>query len=829
MAKSKRKNRKPETPSFYEAIPAMSASPVGLPQISVDIDEALQTFREVQQELTAKLRPLGISLSAHIRLGLRATYLSLSQSSHRAVLAARYGSDAVITYAPSLAADALGYGARIGRRLRGPRARAIYLMTAAGASFALVAVIGVTSTATIRAYANDISSPAALLAKKKVGTTILDRNGEILFQGYGAQSTALVKFNEVPAAIKHATVVSEDPGFYEHPGFSWRGTARAALTDISHQSRVEGGSTLTQQLIKNALLTNDKKFERKFKEILLATELERRYSKDEILEMYLNETYYGQGSTGIEAASQTYFHKPARTLSLGESALLAGLPLGPSRFDPNVDLSAATGRRNYVLGRMLEHGKITPAQAEAAKAQPIVLVGTSTAQDNALNVYTKKVVIRAPHFVFYVLAQLREKYGTDVIQGGGVTVRTTLDLGKQQIAEQAVALRISQLSGNHVTNGGLVSLDPKTGEILAMVGSVDYNAPGFGNVNVILSELQPGSSFKPIAYATAFSKGWTGANRVDDTPMLVPNSDGTNYVPQNYDLKFRGSVSLRQALANSLNIPAIKVLQYAGIPETIKTAKSMGITSLKDESRFGLALVLGGGEVRPIDMATVYATLANGGVKVPPRAIVKVGDRYDRDITRETPAAPEAVLDSRAAYMVTNILSDNAARTPEFGPNSPLKLSRPAAAKTGTTNDFRDNWTVGYTPQLVTAVWVGNNDHSPMNNVDGITGAAPIWRDYMEGALAQTPVVDFPVPAGIAMVKVCQADGGLANPWDAGYPEVFKADAVPTKNCASFAPKPTPTPTPAPDAVEPEFPPPPTPIVLPEKPDRRPDKFNPFD
>jgi len=664
-----------------------------------------------------------------------------------------------------------------------------------GAGFAAVAGIALgvtTASSTLKSYASDISTPAAILAKKKIGVTITDRNSQVLYQGYGASPSTQITLSDMPKGLKDATLAAEDPSFYDHQGFSLRGTIRAAVTDITHQSKAEGGSTLTQQLVKNALLTSDKKFQRKFQEILLAMDLERRYSKDQILQMYLNQTYYGQGASGVENASRTYFHKSTKELTLGESALLAGLPLGPSRFDPNVNLSDATGRRDWVLGRMSDLGLITPAAAKAAKAQPIWLEDTTNPPANGMEIFAKSVTIRAPHFVFYVLDQLRQQgYSEDMIENGGIRVQTTLDLSKQDLAQNTVTNRIGDLSEHHVTNGGLVSLDPKTGDILAMVGSTDYNAPGFGNVNVTLSELQPGSSFKPIAYATAFKKGWTGATIIQDTPSSFPSGDGTQYVPQNYDLKFHGNVTVRRALDNSLNIPAVKTLQFAGIHDTIQTAHDLGITSLTDESRFGLALVLGGGEVSPLDMATAYATFDNAGTRIEPRSILKVTDRYGKDVTKPATSKPTPALDPRIAYMITNILSDDSSRQPEFPANGPLHLAdRPAAAKTGTTNDFRDNWTVGYTPQLVTAVWVGNNDHTAMYNVDGITGAAPIWHDYMEGASAGMPVQTFTAPAGITTAKVCSLDGGLANPWDIGYDEVFMTSAMPTKHCATQFTKP---------------------------------------
>lgn len=823
MAKNRRKKRKSQGTGFYEALPSAMASPLGLPQTGADLTQAVEVLHEIRHRVAGIVEPWPQTVLSETKRAGLAMYETLALTSKRAVLAARYSTDAVITYGPALAGDALSYGRAFARTILGRRARALYLMMLAGGAFALVIGVSLTSSATLRAYAGDIATPAALLATKKTGTTILDRNGVILFQGFGAQSPSVIALSDIPSSLKNATLAAEDPSFYDHPGFSWRGTARAAITDLTHQSTMEGGSTLTQQLVKNALLTTDKNFTRKFKELLLATELERHYSKDEILQMYLNETYYGQGSSGVEAASQAYFHKSAHDLTLGESALLAGLPLGPSRFDPNVNIDEATGRRDFVLGRMLSLGKITPAEAKAAKAQPIVLDGSPGATDATLTVYAKTVQIRAPHFVFYVLDQLRQKYGEDVIENGGITVHTTLDITKQDAAQQIVTAQISKLADHHVTNGGLVSIVPNTGDILAMVGSTDYNAPGFGNVNVTLSDLQPGSSFKPIAYATAFKKGWNGATTIQDIPFSAPTGDGTIYTPMNYDLKFHGTVTVRRALDNSLNIPAVKTLQFAGIPDTLQTAHDLGITTLKNPSTYGLALVLGGGEVRPIDMATVYGTFANNGVRVEPRSILEVTDRHGKDITHSDRPKPQAVLDPRIAFMISNILSDDSSRQPEFPANGPLTLAgRPVAAKTGTTNDFRDNWTVGYTPQLVTAVWVGNNDHTAMNNVDGITGAAPIWHDYMTAALADTPSSSFAVPAGISFAKVCGADGGLANPWDASYNEAFMTDAVPTKHCGTQAPKPSPSPDPT---TTPALP---TPIDIPAMPVIKGPKFGPL-
>lgn len=832
MANSKRRKRgNKQRQGFYESLPMTAMPPAALPQVSEEINAGaillygmwLNLARRAArinwsrlwqfdadrrtQLLTLPRRSFDWAVSASRQLianvmwtGL-ATTNSLVWMLRQGLAAARFGTITTRMFAPPIVQDAIAALRRLWRTLTDSRARALYVSFAIASGGAVLIVGSVLAVRTIQAYADDISSPASLAATKKTGTVILDRKGKVLFEGYGAQNSIPVKLSDLPASLKNATIAAEDPSFYSNPGFSIRGIARAAWVDMAHNGAVEGGSTITQQLVKNALLNSNKDFQRKYQELLLSVELTHRYTKDQILTMYLNDIYYGQGSTGVEVASETYFHKPAHDLSLGESALLAGLPLGPSRFDPNFDRQAATDRRNFVLDRMASLGKISKQQAAAAKAQPIQLAATGAPQTapsgtQPMMVYSKSIKVQAPWFVFYVLQQLRQEYGDDMVEQGGITVQTTLDLDKENLAETTIAGQINSLASHHVTNGSLISLDPHTGDILAMVGSVDYNAPGFGNVNTTLSDLQPGSSFKPIAYATAFKRGWNGATTVDDEPISFPDGNGGTYTPQNYDLKFHGTVTLRHALDNSLNIPAIKVLQFAGLPETLQTAHDMGITTLNDPSRYGLSLVLGGGEVRPIDMATVYATFANNGVKVEPRSILKVTDKHGKDITKNTQPKPQNSLDPRIAYMITSILSDDSSRQPEFPANGPLTLGgRPAAAKTGTTNDFRDNWTIGYTPQLATAVWVGNNDHTPMQNVDGITGAAPIWHDYMMGALADTPQLAFTVPPGITLASVCP-DGGIADGFSTGTTEAFMSTAMPAKHCSSWG-----TPPPKPEVL----------------------------
>ncbi len=701
----------------------------------------------------------------------------------RAFTAAGTAADAVVSYTPPIAADFAQVLRRLRRRLTSRIAKRMYITLSILALAGATAFGAVTALHTINAFASSISSPAALLANKKTGTTILDRNGQVLYEAYGAQHTTVDPLSQLPASLVNATLSAEDPGFFSEPAISIKGTLRAAWVDITHHGdAVEGGSTLTQQLVKNALLNPNKSYWRKYQEILLAFDLEQRYSKNQILDMYLNETYYGEGASGVEAASQTYFHKPASQLTLSESALIAGLPLGPSYYDPNASVDDATGRRNYVLSRMAALGKITADQAQAAESVPIVLANANqtTTTQGAMTVYSQQANVKAPWFDYYVLDQLRQQYGDQMVEQGDLTVKTTLDLNKETEAEGDIQNQISKLGSHNVTNGALVSLDPKTGDILAMVGSVDYNAPGFGQVNATVADLQPGSSFKPIVYATAFEKGYTGATTVDDAPITFPGG----YSPQNYDLKYHGVVTLRHALDNSLNVPAVKVMQFAGIPASLKTAHDMGITTLNDPSQYGLSLVLGAGDVTPLDMATVYATFDNLGEKVEPRAILSVTNRDGKNITKPDPSQPKQVLDPRIAFMITNILSDVNARLPEFPANSPLTLDRVAAAKTGTTTDFDDNWTIGYTPQIVTAVWVGNNNHTPMQNVDGITGAAPIWHDYMEQALAGTPVETFAQPEGVVFADVC-SNGALAQGFSTGTTEVFMAGHLPSQTCSS--------------------------------------------
>lgn len=628
-------------------------------------------------------------------------------------------------YLRALGEDLVNLFDHIGRHLhfRDVAKAGFVVLCALGA--AIIASAGIFYAATLTIHGADLASPSVLLNNKSTGITIVDRNNTTLYQSSDSSSRTIIAYDKIPEKMIFATLAAEDPEFFKHSGVSWRGMSRALYKNATAGRTAEGGSTITQQLIKSTILEPTRSVLRKAQEVVLATELERRYNKQEIMGMYLNGIYYGGNAYGIDQASQQYFGKPATELTIGESALLAGLPLGPSRFDPIVNRQAALERRNYVLGKMKENDFITQEQFDEARAeQP--------------KIQSRQRNIKAPHFVFYVLNQLRNMYGDDLVDHGGLTVKTTLDVNKQDVAQRLVSEQVANLSSRDVSNGALISTNPTSGDILAMVGSVDYYNPQFGTVNVTTAQRQPGSSFKPLVYLAAFQKGWTDKTEVEDAPLRIPQTDGTAYEPQNYDLKFRGKVTLRRALSNSLNIPAVHVMQFVGLQGALDVAHKLGITTLNQPERYGASLVLGGGEVKMIDMAAVYGTFARGGIKSQPRSILEVKDRYGKDITVPYKQPTEQVVDRNAVATLTSILSDNDTRKEIFGPNSPLKTSQFTAVKTGTTNDFRDNWTAGFSKDTVTVVWVGNNDNHPMGNgVDGITGAAPIWHNYMEYTFTQ--------------------------------------------------------------------------------------------
>ncbi|MBM2810430.1 MAG: penicillin-binding protein, family [Chloroflexi bacterium] len=605
-----------------------------------------------------------------------------------------------------------------------------------------------------RSFTEDLPTVSGIGTRDVFKTTrILDRHGNLLYELFNQDEgkRTIVRLGDMPRILIDAVLSVEDASFYDNPGIEPRGIARAMVDNLRAGTVVAGGSTITQQLIRNVLLDPSERtsdtLDRKAKEAFLAMELSRSYSKDQILEWYLNEIYFGNLSYGIGTAARTYFNKTLNELTLPEAALLAGLPQAPSRYDPFVNFAGAKRRQEDVLDLMAHHGYISQAEADNWKAEPLQF---TPPEQSGLN-------ISYPHWVFYVRSVLEERYGSRGLLNAGLTVYTTLDPNLQDIAEETVRARIGALRAQNATNASLVAIEPTTGEILAMVGSPDYNDASIdGQVNAAVAMRQPGSSIKPIVYLTAFQKGFSPSTVVEDAPISFPDGIGGTWRPQNFDNRFRGAVTLRSALGNSLNIPAVKVLRFAGLDDTISLAKRMGMISLGDPAHYGLAFTLGGGEVRLVELSAAYSVLANGGAQVPVTPILKVLDADGRTLFEHRPVSQQ-IVDPRLAYLITDILSDNNARLATFGPNSPLKLAndRPAAAKTGSTDNYIDSWTMGYTPSLVTGVWVGRADNKPMRFVLGSSGAGLIWHDFMERALAGWPIEPFEQPHGMVRNTVC--------------------------------------------------------------------------
>ena len=563
-----------------------------------------------------------------------------------------------------------------------------------------------------------------LLAKRDlvVTTKIFDRNSVLLYELYAEENRTPLPLSDIPDVVKQATIAIEDREFYRHNGVSLRGIMRALRETVLH-NRVQGGSTITQQLIKSAFLTPEVKISRKVKEILLAFWTEHLYSKNQILEMYLNQVPYGGTAWGIEAASQSYFGKSVRDVTLGEAALLAGLPAAPTQYSPfGNHPEKAFERQAEVIRRMTEDRYVTKEQAENALAE-------------SLHIQKPRIAIRAPHFVMYVRQILEDRYGARLVAQGGLRVMTSLDITMQEKTEDIVRSQIESLTPLNVGNGSALVTNPKTGEILAMVGSKDYfDVAKEGNVNIATSLQQPGSAIKVVNYAAALEKGFSAATVLDDSPISYTSPGSPTYAPVNYDGRFHGFVPLRYALGNSYNIPAVKTLAKIGVKAMIDKGRLMGIRSWQDESRYGLSLTLGGGEVTMLEMATVFGTLANRGIRQDLLPILDVSDYNGKVYERNHPKRGVQAVTPGTAWIISNILSDNQARTNAFGPNSSLVISgKTVSVKTGTSNEKRDNWTVGYTPSYVATVWVGNNDNSPMNPLltSGVTGAAPIWHDIM--------------------------------------------------------------------------------------------------
>ena len=579
-------------------------------------------------------------------------------------------------------------------------------------------------------------------------TKIYDRTGEILlYDIHKDVQRTVVPFDQISRNIKNATVAIEDAEFYEHNGIKPTAIIRAILINIGNFGFEQGGSTITQQVVKNSLLTAEKKITRKLKEWILAIKLEQVANKEEILELYLNEVPYGGNIYGIEEASGAFFGKSASDLSLAEAAYLAALPQAPTYYSPyGNNKDALVERKSFVLKRMLELGFIEKKEYEIALKEDVVFKPQS------------QFGIRAPHFVFFVREFLEKKYGKEFIEQGGLKVITTLDYRLQEKAEAVVALYGKENEEKYnAHNAGLVAIDPKTGDVLAMVGSRNYfEAENDGNFNVTLAKRQPGSSFKPFVYATAFMKGYTPETVVfdvktqfhagcdaDGKPLFESVKEDDCYMPINYDELFRGPVTFRNALAQSINVPAVKVLYLTGIKDSIDTARSMGITSLTDPNRYGLTLVLGGGEVSLFEMTGAYAVFANRGIKNPSETILSIEDSAGVIMERKEPK-PERVLPEDITTKINDVLKDNEARSPAFGERSYLYFEgRDVAAKTGTTNDYRDAWIVGYTPNIAVGAWAGNNDNTPMEKKVAGFIIAPLWNAFMQEVFKDMPKEDF--------------------------------------------------------------------------------------
>ncbi|MCC7369221.1 MAG: PBP1A family penicillin-binding protein [Chloroflexi bacterium] len=690
------------------------------------------------------------------------------------------------------------------RQRQKPRSalRAAFLtMIVIGLGFAglgVMAILGGMHMAS-SAYASinrDLPSLNQIAGRETFKTAQLyDRKGRLLWEFFDpdAGRRTVVPISEISQYLIDATLAAEDANFYSNPGIEPKGIARAFYQNLAEQDIVSGASTITQQLVKNVLIPEDERYQqtpmRKIREALLAYQLTQKVSKSQILTLYLNEIFYGNQTYGIEAASQGYFGKHARDLTLAEASMLAGLPQSPAVYNPLRNAVAAKARQAYVLEQMVRHGFITEAEANAA----------SQAE---LRYQPQKQPFLAPHWAVYIRSQIEEKYGTRMLYQGGLKIYTSLDFDLQTRMEEVALANKPNLDQRDAENTSIVVMNPKTGEVLAMVGSMDYwNTDIEGQVNVAVSERQPGSTIKPLVYLSAFTKGWTPGQMIVDEKLSIKDELGRTWEPENYDKRFHGNVTARIALGNSLNIPAVKTIQFAGVESVAELARRMGITTWTDNRRLGLAMSLGGAEVRPLDMTAAYTVLANNGLRIPQVSITKIVDAEGNTLEEYKVPQGEQIVDPRYAYMVTSILSDNNARLITYGPNSMLKLTRPGAAKTGTTDSYRDTWTMGYTPNLTVGVWVGNTDNRPMKEVLSSMSAGKIWREAMDTSLdyLQLPPDEFTRPPGLVDVQICTNNTACVT-------DLYPAESVPRGGRVvqpGATPSSTAAPAPAPAAPAP--------------------------
>jgi len=644
-----------------------------------------------------------------------------------------------------------------------------------------ITILGFIATFALFAwFAKDLPSPGKLSESSENSTIFYDRDGEILYEMYKDKNRVPISLNDVSDHMKKATIAIEDKSFYTHKGISESGILRAFLT-IVLKGNIQGGSTITQQLIKNVLLSSQRTASRKIKEMILAFEVERRYTKEQILEMYLNEAPYGGTYWGVGSAAKGYFDKEPNKLDIAESAILAGLPQSPTKYSPHIgEKDAWKKRAKDVLRRMREDKYITIDEEKEAVEKL-----------DKIKFKASKLAINAPHFVFYIKDLIEEEYGAKIIEKG-VKVKTTLSIEDQKITQKIVSEEIGKLKDYKVGNGALIVLDSKTGEILAMVGSYDFNDEKYGKYNATLGKRQPGSAIKPITYGLAFEKGYTPATVLMDIKTEFPNQGEEDYIPVNYDDKYRGPMQLRFTLGNSINIPAVKLLAMVGIKDFLQKASDMGLESLsptqENLQRFGLAVTLGGGETTLLNLTSAFSVFANKGNKIEPSAILEIKDFKGKTLYKSPKPKEKKVFSEEVAFLTSHILSDNNARMEIFGANSYLNIyGKTVAAKTGTTDDKRDNWTLGFTKDITVGVWVGNNDNSPMNQeiASGITGASPIWHRVMTELLKKYEDGIMEKPEKVKAVQIDSMFGGLPKDENQTRSEYFIEGSEP-KDISSF-------------------------------------------
>lgn len=630
----------------------------------------------------------------------------------------------------------------------------------------------VTPVLTYAYFARDISDRERLMNRNSTGIVLVDSKGETFYEYGRASSGDEVPVDKVSESMKEALIASEDKDFYEHEGYSVRGIIRALFSNVtSRDATNQGGSTITQQLVKNTLLTADQNYLRKYQEVSMAIAVEREYTKDEILEMYLNSVYYGEGAFGITEAAQSYYGKSPADLTAAESAMLVGVLPAPNTYSPiSGDPELAKQRQQYVLTKMVEQKYLTAAEKEAALAQELNYSGGEAASQSFQH---------AQHYALMVLDELNEKYGEERVSRSGFRVTTTLDLAAQKEAEAIVERRVASFASRGGENAGLVAIDPSNGHVKALVGSVSWENEEFGKVNMALTPRQPGSSFKPIYYAEAFDKKLiTASTIINDQPKTY----GT-WAPQNYDFRFRGEISVRNALATSLNIPAAEVMQKLGPEEATEAARRMSIRTVTEPEKYGLTLALGTAETKLLEMTNAYAAFAAGGMQHDTVLITEIVDKYDGVVFQHRDRAGERVMGEDASFLISSILSDNTARAPTFG--SSLNIAgRQVAVKTGTTDDNKDAWTIGYSPSLAVGVWVGNNQNEPMRGLAGGSSAGLIWRDTITAMLKGTEVKRFEKPASVRQVTICRGtDMRAVNPGDNTTTEYFIRGTEPKGEC----------------------------------------------